>query len=78
MLTLKKDEHGVAILTYNLPGRPMNVITEKTDQELVQMVDVIAKDGGIKSVVLMGKPANFWQVQISACFKNIEKQKKDA
>ncbi len=59
ILTLEKDEHGVAILTYDLPGRPMNVITEKTDQELNQMLDLIAKDDKIKSVVLTGKPANF-------------------
>jgi len=59
ILTLEKDEHGVAILTYDLPGRPMNVITEKTDQELNQMVDVIAKDDEIKSVIFMGKPTNF-------------------
>ncbi|MFQ5485253.1 MAG: enoyl-CoA hydratase-related protein, partial [Desulfobacterales bacterium] len=59
ILTLVKDEHAVAILTYDLPGRPMNVITEKTDQELNEMLDLIAKDDEIRSVVLTGKPANF-------------------
>ena len=59
ILTLEKDDQGVAILTYDLPGRPMNVITEKGTQELAEMVDRIATDDEIKSVVLIGKPANF-------------------
>ena len=59
VLTLEKDEHGVAILTYDLPGRPMNVITDQATQELSEMADVIAADDGIKAVVLMGKPENF-------------------
>ncbi|UCF89744.1 MAG: hypothetical protein JSW39_15695, partial [Desulfobacterales bacterium] len=59
ILTLEKDDQGVAILTYDLPGRPMNVITEQATQELAEMVDRIAGDNEIKSVVLTGKPANF-------------------
>jgi len=56
ILTLEKDEHGVAILTYDLPGRPMNVITDQGTQELNAMVEVIAGDDEIKAVVLTGKP----------------------
>jgi len=59
ILTLEKDEQGVAILTYDLPGRPMNVLTDQSTRELNEMADVIAADDEIKSVVLMGKPANF-------------------
>ncbi|PQP33511.1 fatty acid oxidation complex subunit alpha FadJ, partial [Desulfobacteraceae bacterium SEEP-SAG9] len=59
ILTLEKDEHGVAILTYDLPGHPMNVITDQATRELDEMVDVIAGDDEIKSVVLTGKPGNF-------------------
>jgi 3-hydroxyacyl-CoA dehydrogenase/enoyl-CoA hydratase/3-hydroxybutyryl-CoA epimerase len=59
ILTLEKDDRGVAILTYDLPGRPMNVLTEKAIQELAEMVERIAQDEEIKSVVLTGKPANF-------------------
>jgi 3-hydroxyacyl-CoA dehydrogenase/enoyl-CoA hydratase/3-hydroxybutyryl-CoA epimerase len=59
ILTLEKDEHGVAILTYDLPGRPMNVITDQGTQELNAMVEVIAGDDEIKAVVLTGKPENF-------------------
>jgi 3-hydroxyacyl-CoA dehydrogenase/enoyl-CoA hydratase/3-hydroxybutyryl-CoA epimerase len=59
ILTLEKDKHGVAILTYDLAGRPMNVITDQATQELDEMADVIAGDDEIKAVVLMGKPDNF-------------------
>lgn len=59
ILTLEKDDQGVAILTYDLPGRPMNVLTDKATQELDEMADIIAKDEDIKSVVLFGKPGNF-------------------
>ena len=67
ILTLEKDEHGVAILTYDLPGRPMNVLTDQATQELDEMADVIAGDDEIKAVVLMGKPGNFLAAPISAC-----------
>jgi 3-hydroxyacyl-CoA dehydrogenase / enoyl-CoA hydratase / 3-hydroxybutyryl-CoA epimerase len=59
ILTLEKDEHGVAILTYDMPGRPMNVISEQGTGELNEMVDAIAADNDVKSVVLIGKPGNF-------------------
>jgi 3-hydroxyacyl-CoA dehydrogenase / enoyl-CoA hydratase / 3-hydroxybutyryl-CoA epimerase len=59
ILTLEKDEHGVAILTYDIPGRPMNVISDQATRELDEMVDAIAADNDIKSVVLIGKPTNF-------------------
>jgi 3-hydroxyacyl-CoA dehydrogenase/enoyl-CoA hydratase/3-hydroxybutyryl-CoA epimerase len=59
VLTLAKGADGVAILTYDLPGRPMNVITDQATRELDEMADTIAADDEIKSVVLFGKPANF-------------------
>ena len=59
VLTLAKGEDGVAILTYDLPGRPMNVITDQATRELDEMADTLAADDEIKSVVLFGKPANF-------------------
>ena len=59
ILTLAKGEDGVAILTYDLPGRPMNVLTDQATRELDEMADTLAADDEIKSVVLFGKPANF-------------------
>jgi len=59
ILTLEKDENGVAILTYDLPGRPMNVITDQSTRELDEMMETIAADDGIKAVILTGKPGNF-------------------
>lgn len=59
VLTLAKGEDGVAILTYDLPGRPMNVLTDQAMRELDKMADTILADDEIKSVVLIGKPTNF-------------------
>ena len=59
VLTLTKGDDGVAILTYDLPGRPMNVLTDAATRELDKMADTLAADDEIKAVVLMGKPNNF-------------------
>ncbi len=59
ILTLEKDDQGVATLIYDLPGRPMNVITEQAVAELDAVAARIAGDQAIKAVVLMGKPDNF-------------------
>ena len=59
VLTLTKGDDGVAILTYDLPGRPMNVLTDAATRELDKMADTLLADDEIKAVVLMGKPNNF-------------------
>ncbi len=49
---------GVALLTWDMPGRSMNVITEGVIDELAQVVETIAKDAAIKGcVVASGKSA---------------------
>ncbi len=49
---------GVAVLTWDMPGRSMNVITEEVMRELSQVVEKVAADTAIKGcVIASGKSA---------------------
>jgi 3-hydroxyacyl-CoA dehydrogenase/enoyl-CoA hydratase/3-hydroxybutyryl-CoA epimerase len=49
---------GVALLTWDMPGRSMNVITLEVMDELEQAIDTVAKDAAIKGcVIASGKSA---------------------
>ena len=49
---------GVALLTWDMPGRSMNVITEAVMDELAQVVDAVKNDAAIKGcVITSGKSA---------------------
>jgi len=55
---LEVDTDGIAILTIDLPGRSMNVITPELTAELAAAVDRIAGDPAIKAAIITsGKPA---------------------
>jgi 3-hydroxyacyl-CoA dehydrogenase/enoyl-CoA hydratase/3-hydroxybutyryl-CoA epimerase len=52
------DADGIATLTWDMPGRSMNVITPDVMQELDQVVDKVASDEAIKGcVIVSGKEA---------------------
>ncbi len=56
--TYDVDGDGVALLTLDLPGRSMNVLTEDLMVELEGLIGKIAKDDAIKgAVITSGKPA---------------------
>jgi 3-hydroxyacyl-CoA dehydrogenase/enoyl-CoA hydratase/3-hydroxybutyryl-CoA epimerase len=49
---------GVALLTWDMPGRSMNVITEEVMAELAEVVEKVAADASIKGcVIASGKSA---------------------
>ncbi len=49
---------GVALLTWDMPGRSMNVITYEVMDELEQVIDTVASDAAIKGcVITSGKSA---------------------
>ncbi len=49
---------GVAVLTWDMPARSMNVITEDVMSELAQVVEKVASDAAIKGcVIASGKSA---------------------
>lgn len=52
------DESGIAVLTWDMPGRSMNVITEQVMNELDAVIDHLAGNPGITGcVVTSGKDA---------------------
>jgi 3-hydroxyacyl-CoA dehydrogenase/enoyl-CoA hydratase/3-hydroxybutyryl-CoA epimerase len=56
--TLDMDTDGVALVTWNAPGRTMNVIDPKATEELSAIVEQIAADVAVKgAIITSGKEA---------------------
>jgi 3-hydroxyacyl-CoA dehydrogenase / enoyl-CoA hydratase / 3-hydroxybutyryl-CoA epimerase len=56
--TFDVDADGIALVTWNMPGRSMNVIDAKVTEELGEIVEKVATDAAIKGAVLTsGKDA---------------------
>jgi 3-hydroxyacyl-CoA dehydrogenase/enoyl-CoA hydratase/3-hydroxybutyryl-CoA epimerase len=54
--TIETDGDGIALVTWNMPGRSMNVFTMEVMQELADIVEKVAADAAIKgAVVTSGK-----------------------
>ncbi|MBC9246929.1 enoyl-CoA hydratase/isomerase family protein [Paracoccus sp. 11-3] len=55
--TMKKDADGVAIITWDVPGKSMNVLSEDGIRELDALVDDALADDAVKGIVITsGKP----------------------
>ena len=58
--TLDVDADGIALVTFDVPGRSMNTITAKVMEEFPQVVERIKTDPAIKGVVIAsGKTSGF-------------------
>jgi 3-hydroxyacyl-CoA dehydrogenase/enoyl-CoA hydratase/3-hydroxybutyryl-CoA epimerase len=54
------DRNGFAILSIDVPERPMNVITPELTRELAEAIERIASDAAIKgAIITSGKPGAF-------------------
>jgi 3-hydroxyacyl-CoA dehydrogenase/enoyl-CoA hydratase/3-hydroxybutyryl-CoA epimerase len=49
---LDSDANGIALVTWDMPGRSMNVIDPKVIEELSAIVEQVASDGAIKGAVI--------------------------
>src|SRR6516165_9155890 len=57
-LTLARGDDGIAVITWDMPGRSMNVMNDASLGEFAAAVDQAVSDPEIKGVVLTsGKPA---------------------
>jgi 3-hydroxyacyl-CoA dehydrogenase/enoyl-CoA hydratase/3-hydroxybutyryl-CoA epimerase len=55
-----QDENGIAVLTFNLPGEPVNKLTSAVRDELEGLLNELRDDAATRAVVLIsGKPDNF-------------------
>ena len=76
------DADGIALVTWDMPGRSMNVFTVEVMQELSQIVEKVATDAAIKgAVVTSGKDtfsggADLTMLEgLSGAIKDIDKAK---
>ncbi len=54
------DADGIALVTFDVPGRSMNTLTGKVMEELPQLVEAIKSDDAIKgAVITSGKASGF-------------------
>jgi 3-hydroxyacyl-CoA dehydrogenase/enoyl-CoA hydratase/3-hydroxybutyryl-CoA epimerase len=53
------DADGVALITWDMPGRSMNVLTPEAIEELALLVDKVAADAAIKGAVVTSGKATF-------------------
>ena len=53
------DSDGVAVITWDMPDRSMNVFTGAVMDELDAMIDQVAADAAIKGAVIMSGKDSF-------------------
>ncbi|MGD9601023.1 MAG: 3-hydroxyacyl-CoA dehydrogenase NAD-binding domain-containing protein [Gammaproteobacteria bacterium] len=58
-LTVTVDSDGIALLTIDVQGRPMNVVTPEFMEELAAAVQRVASDAAIKGAVVTSAKADF-------------------
>ena len=58
-LTVSVDSDGIALLTIDVQGRPMNVVTPDFMQELTAAIQQVASDAAIKGAVITSNKADF-------------------
>ena len=57
---IEVDGDGVALVTFDVPGRSMNTITQSVMREFPQVIEQIKTDAAIKgAVIASGKPSGF-------------------
>lgn len=57
--TLDTDADGIALVTWNMPDRSMNVFTEEVMGEFDKIIDQVAADAGIKGAVITSGKDSF-------------------
>ena len=56
---VETDADGIALVTWDMPGRSMNVFTEEVGEELNAIVDATVKDEAVKGVVITSGKKDF-------------------
>ncbi|MBL8582015.1 MAG: enoyl-CoA hydratase/isomerase family protein [Rhizobiaceae bacterium] len=57
--TVDTDAEGIALVTWDMPGRSMNVFTEEAMRELEAIIDTVAAQAGIKGAVITSGKDSF-------------------
>jgi len=57
--TVETDADGIALVTWDMPDRSMNVFTEEVMDELEKIVDAVAADAAVKGAVITSGKDSF-------------------
>jgi 3-hydroxyacyl-CoA dehydrogenase / enoyl-CoA hydratase / 3-hydroxybutyryl-CoA epimerase len=57
--TVETDVDGIALVTWNMPDKSMNVFTEEVMDELDRIIDQVASDAAIKGAVITSGKESF-------------------
>jgi len=57
--TVETDADGIALVTWDMPDRSMNVFTEEVMDELEKIIDQVVADGGVKGAVITSGKDSF-------------------
>ncbi|HEX6991832.1 MAG TPA: enoyl-CoA hydratase-related protein, partial [Gemmatimonadales bacterium] len=53
-------ENGTAVVTFDLPGSPVNTLGSAVSAEFTGLLERLLRDNGVRAIVLIsGKPDNF-------------------
>lgn len=84
--TVDVDADGIALVTWDMPGKTMNVIDESVVEELDKVVDQMTADAAVKGVVITsgkdgfsgGADLNMLQKQVQKYLRDSKKDKEKA
>ena len=62
------DADGIALLTWDVPDRSMNVITMEGIDELSRIVETLATDAAVKGVVITSQRTRFARAPTWRCW----------
>ena len=55
-----RNENGIAVVTFDLPGSPVNTLSGAVSEEFSAALDRVMRDSALRAMVLIsGKPDNF-------------------
>jgi len=78
--TVETDADGIALITWDMPDKTMNVFTEEVLEELDAIVDAVTEDEAVKGVVITSGKSTFSGgadlTMISAMFERIRDEKR--
>jgi 3-hydroxyacyl-CoA dehydrogenase/enoyl-CoA hydratase/3-hydroxybutyryl-CoA epimerase len=57
--TVESDADGIALITWDMPDRSMNVFTEEVMDELEKIIDQVVGDGSVKGAVITSGKESF-------------------
>lgn len=57
--TIETDADGIALVTWDMPGKSMNVLTVEVMEELDAIIDQTVADAGVKGVVITSGKSSF-------------------